>query len=545
MFLSIKSRLALFSALSLVGVALSGGAGLYELRNIRGELDKAGIAASAIRNQLEADMMHDALRADVLMALRWAEKGGDPAEMNAIAAELAEHGKTLRGRMKDNASLALSPGSHDAIRDAAPRLDAYVSSAERLVELARKDPAAANASFKDFLTAFSAMETAMAAVSDRIEADVQVSQKGGDAAVASGVKLLATVAALALLVCVLLGRRLAHTILRPLQHARESVERIAHGDLTRPFVTPDTQNRKQQDEIAELMAGLETMRGNLRGMIGEIDASTRTFATSTRVIVESMADMDGASTRQSEAAADVATVVEQLQGSLEQVAENARSTEHVAVEAGQTSGSGSDVMHMASQEMNRIVDAVGRSSEFITRLGDQSARISEIVDVITDIADQTNLLALNAAIEAARAGDHGRGFAVVADEVRQLAVRTAKATREISSMIGDILTGTDSAVAAMMEGRERVGDGVAMIAQVAESMSAIKEGSVRVVEAVQSISSALQEQTRGNEQIVRDTENIANLSLENARAAREVVGTAETLDRTTTDLLGAIKRFRV
>jgi methyl-accepting chemotaxis protein len=140
----------------------------------------------------------------------------------------------------------------------------------------------------------------------------------------------------------------------------------------------------------------------------------------------------------------------------------------------------------------------------VSKLGDSSVEIGQVIKVINSIAEQTNLLALNATIEAARAGEAGKGFAVVANEVKELAKQTGKATEDISQRIQSIQGSTQDAVEA-----------IGQITQVINQINDISN----------TIASAVEEQSATTNEISR---NVAEAAKGAADISQNVTGVAET-----------------
>ncbi|MBV6448828.1 PAS domain S-box protein [Nitrosomonas sp.] len=158
------------------------------------------------------------------------------------------------------------------------------------------------------------------------------------------------------------------------------------------------------------------------------------------------------------------------------------------------SGMAADLAQDSSTAAQSGFDALQKSIAAITAIQTSSARVSEIVSVIGDIANQTNLLAFNAAIEAARAGEHGVGFSVVADEVRKLAERSSVAAREITKLIdestqhvekgAEVSREASRSFEGIMSGVARTSKSVAEIAESAESQSTMAKEVSQLIEQI-------------------------------------------------------------
>src|SRR5436305_12759721 len=125
--------------------------------------------------------------------------------------------------------------------------------------------------------------------------------------------------------------------------------------------------------------------------------------------------------------------------------------------------------------MKQIRRAVVGANEVVTRLGERSAAIGRILNVIEDVAEQTNLLALNAAILAAAAGEHGKGFSVVAAQIRELSERTAASTREIAALIRSVQDEVANALRTMGEGTALVAQGVGLSREAGKALNNIPD----------------------------------------------------------------------
>lgn len=345
------------------------------------------------------------------------------------------------------------------------------------------------------------------------------------------------------LVAVLLGSLVAFLMItnisRGLRSAVSVAQIVASGNLTQEVPVNGS------DEIAQLMAALSEMRNKLHTIINEMNQSSTELAASAEELATVSEDTNQRLHSQQSEVEQAATAVNQMNATVQEVARNAQETANSATEANKEAHQGNQEVSNTIDSIESLSTAVANATSVINQVGEDSANISSVLDVIKAIAEQTNLLALNAAIEAARAGDQGRGFAVVADEVRTLAQRTQESTKEIEDVIARLQESSNKAVGVMESGRTQAEASVNQAAKAGTSLESITQAIGHISDMNTQIASAAEEQSSVAEEINRNVTSINSMSEENAAASNQITASSEELARLASGLQVLISQFEV
>jgi methyl-accepting chemotaxis protein len=280
---------------------------------------------------------------------------------------------------------------------------------------------------------------------------------------------------------------LVETVDRGLGETAEVLAALADTDLTRRV------EGDYQGAFARLKHDTNAVAEKLGEIIAQLRHASGALKSATGEILSGANDLSERTTRQAATIEEASATMEQLAAT---VLDNARKAESASAEArsiSATAQEGGAVMVKATQAMDRITAS--------------SAKISNIIGLIDDIAFQTNLLALNASVEAARAGEAGKGFAVVAVEVRRLAQSAAKASSDVKGLIEQSANEVRGGSTLVSDAAAKLGTMLISIRDNTAALEAIAHGNREQASAIEEVNIAVRqidEMTQHNAALVEE-----------------------------------------
>lgn len=334
--------------------------------------------------------------------------------------------------------------------------------------------------------------------------------------------------------------------------------RLENGDFK---IQLQDGNLTRKDEVGDIMRSFDHMQERVRSIIStikeeidQIETSSVVLAENAHIVYSDVEDISATTQQLSAGMEETAASSEEMNAtSLSIEEEILRVTDKAA--HGQTLAfeikSRADALKQSAASSQRTANELYDNANQKLRSSIEKAaaihQIKALSKTILDITAQTNLLALNASIESARAGEAGRGFAVVADEIRTLALNSKKAVSQIEEISNDIsrvvediiadskllLDFVDTKVikdyAVSVQTSEQYNEDAktieSMVTEIKNSASQLSESITYIRKAVEEVTVATDEGSRGSSEIAGKSTSIfhkTNEVLEQAGANRKI-----------------------
>ena len=332
-------------------------------------------------------------------------------------------------------------------------------------------------------------------------------------------------------------RRMVQSIRHLLSESEHKTQAAQHATEEAEKATARAEEAARQAESAK-REGMLTAAGQLEEVVSVISAASTELSAQ-------IEQSDKSAVESAQRLAEAATAMNEMNATVQEVARNASAASAVSAETRANAESGANIVENALQSIGQVHKVSLALKGDMTTLNQHAQAITQIMNVISDIADQTNLLALNAAIEAARAGEAGRGFAVVADEVRKLAEKTMASTNDVGNAISAIQGSAGQSVAAMDKALAEVEKAAALAKQSGEALQGIVTKVEESADQVSAIATASEQQSATSDEINQSIVSVNEMSSQTAQAMGEASRAVSELARQAermSELISEMKR---
>lgn len=383
------------------------------------------------------------------------------------------------------------------------------------------------------------------------------------------IRIMASIAVIALLVCVIVVLLLVNGIAKSISSVKEFAMHLASGDFT-----TDKISSKRNDEIGQMSGSLNEMFESNKDVITKIsEGSSEVNNTSEQMsrvanelstrfesIQSNMLQVNDAMTNTGAATEEVSASVAEVSDSISVLNDEVQSTVGQISEIKSRAAEIESSSKKAYDNAISIVETRGNDFEVARKKAEVVNEIGNLANYISEIADQITLLSLNASIEAARAGEQGRGFAVVATEISKLATETAGTVDKINETIAGVqeafasLNSSASELLNFLQETvtpdydkfvgvgQQYGDDAQMFGNLFEKITEMVESINRTMDevnyAVQSIAESAQDTATSSSEVTETVNNVSDTVSEVSTMAKNQNDVAEKLS-------GIVGRFKL
>jgi methyl-accepting chemotaxis protein len=521
MRLTIKMQLFVLTTSSLLFVGAVSATGYWGITSVQKTTVEVASTGSAIRNHIEAGVYNDLTRTDVSAV--FTAKGD---EQQNKAEEFAQHCKLLEDRIAKARDFAVSPANRALLDNEKQLGGEYVRAGDALVGAIMHNPGAAPGLLGPYLQQYKNLQGKIEEASDQLAKSAKDAELTATKKAAGATHTMFVMCGISLLLLLAVASRVTLSITRGLDSFSSQFRKMADAnDLTSRV------NQDRKDEIGDLGKCLNLFVEKVHDILAQIVCAAQEVSGASAQLSTTSQNISANSEETSAQAKVVSNAAQHVTQNLQTVATGA---EEMGTSIKEIAKNASEAAKIATSAV-RVAES---TTATVSKLGDSSTEIGQVIKVITSIAQQTNLLALNATIEAARAGEAGKGFAVVANEVKELAKETAKATEDISRKIEAIQTDTKAAVEA-----------IASISEVINQVNGISNTIATAVEeqnaTTNEMSRNVSEAAHGSGEITSNIAGVAQAAESTSRGATDTQKAAQQLVETSAELRRLVEQFKV